>query len=106
MSDTPKLVYSDSFLRTLLGSVKSIAVVGASANRAPPRVHRHQVPDLQGLSRVPVNPGHAGGEILGQPAYARLADIPEPIDMVDIFRGPMRCRRSSMRRWRSTRSRR
>jgi hypothetical protein len=35
---------------------------------------------------IPVNPGHAGKEILGQKVYARLAEIPEPVDMVDIFR--------------------
>ena len=36
---------------------------------------------------IPVNPGQAGKEILGQKIYAKLADIPEPVDMVDIFRG-------------------
>jgi hypothetical protein len=35
---------------------------------------------------IPVNPGHAGKDLLGQKVYARLADIPEPVDMVDIFR--------------------
>jgi hypothetical protein len=35
---------------------------------------------------IPVNPGHVGKEILGQKVYAKLSDIPEPVDMVDIFR--------------------
>ena len=37
---------------------------------------------------IPVNPGQAGGDILGQPVYAKVGDIPEPVDMVDIFRAP------------------
>jgi predicted CoA-binding protein len=89
MSDMPKpLAYSDSFLRTLLGSVKSIAVVGASANRSRPVFIVTKFLISKGFRVFPVNPGHAGGEILGQTAYARLADIPEPIDMIDIFRRP------------------
>ena len=40
----------------------------------------------RGYRMIPVNPGQAGKEILGQKVYARLADIPEPVDMVDIFR--------------------
>jgi predicted CoA-binding protein len=40
----------------------------------------------RGYHMIPVNPGHAGREILGQKVYAKLADIPEPVDMVDIFR--------------------
>ena len=40
----------------------------------------------RGYRMIPVNPGHAGQELLGQKVYAKLADIPEPIDMVDIFR--------------------
>jgi predicted CoA-binding protein len=39
-----------------------------------------------GYHVIPVNPGQAGHEILGQPVYARLADIPEPVDIVNIFR--------------------
>jgi predicted CoA-binding protein len=40
----------------------------------------------RGYRMIPVNPGQAGKEMLGQKVYARLADIPEPVDMVDIFR--------------------
>ena len=87
MSETEKpLVYSDDFLRRLLGSVKSIAIVGASANRSRPVFIVTKFLISKGFQVFPINPGHAGGEILGQKAYARLADVPEPIDMVDIFR--------------------
>ena len=44
----------------------------------------------KGYTVIPVNPGQAGREILGQTAYAKLADIPEDIDMVDIFRASRR----------------
>ena len=40
----------------------------------------------RGYRMIPVNPGQAGKELLGQKIYGKLADIPEPIDMVDIFR--------------------
>lgn len=78
--------YSDRFLRTVLNSVKTIAMVGATANSSRPAylVLRYML--QKGYRVIPVNPGHAGREILGQKAYARLADIPFPIDMVDIFR--------------------
>ncbi|MCB1498878.1 MAG: CoA-binding protein [Bauldia sp.] len=82
------LDYPDTLLRKVLGSTKSIAIVGASANRARPVFIVTKYLISKGFRVFPVNPGHAGGEILGQPAYARLADIPEPIDMVDIFRRP------------------
>jgi predicted CoA-binding protein len=87
MSETPKpLHYSDDFLRRILGSVKTIAVVGASANRSRPVFIVTKFLISKGFRVFPVNPGHAGGEILGRPVYAKLADIPEPIDLVDIFR--------------------
>jgi predicted CoA-binding protein len=78
--------YPDAYLRDILTSVRTIAVVGAS-----PRPHRPSHGVMQFLQRhgyraIPVNPFAAGSEILGEKVYARLADIPEPIDMVDIFR--------------------
>lgn len=80
--------YSDRFLRTLLNSVKTVAMVGATANPSRPAYLVLRYLLQKGYRVVPVNPGHAGGEILGQKAYARLADIPFPVDMVDIFRKP------------------
>jgi predicted CoA-binding protein len=78
--------YSDAYLRDILTGVRTIAVVGAS-----PRPHRpsHGVMrylQRQGYRAIPVNPFAAGDSILGERCYAALADIPEPVDMVDIFR--------------------
>ncbi len=72
----------------LLERVKSIAIVGASPKPARPA---HQVQAFlqeRGYEVFPVNPGQAGGEILGRPAYARLAELPRPVDMIDVFRNP------------------
>jgi hypothetical protein len=77
---------SDDALRRILASARTIAVVGASPNPARP-VHAVMAYLIAAGYRVlPVNPGHAGGTIHGQPVYGRLADIPGPIDIVDIFR--------------------
>ena len=78
--------YSDAYLRDILTGVRIIAVVGAS-----PRPHRPSHGVMRFLQRhgyraIPVNPNAAGGDILGEKVYARLADIPGPVDMVDIFR--------------------
>ena len=78
--------YSDDLLQELLSGTRTIAMVGASANPARPSngVMRYLLD--HGFHVIPVNPGYAGAHILGQTAYGRLADIPEPIDIVDIFR--------------------
>ena len=55
---------------------------------------------------IPVNPGQAGKELLGQKVYAKLADIPEPIDMVDIFRASQHALPVVEEALRSSRSRR
>ncbi|WP_439628171.1 CoA-binding protein [Shinella sp.] len=78
--------YADSYIRHILKSVHTIAVLGASPNDGRPS---HGVMGFllgKGYRVFPVNPGHAGKTILGQTVYAHLADIPEPIDMVDVFR--------------------
>jgi predicted CoA-binding protein len=69
-----------------LRSTRLIALVGASPNPERPS-HRVMAFLLRkGYRVIPVNPGQAGKEILGQPVVGRLADIVEPIDMVDVFR--------------------
>jgi predicted CoA-binding protein len=76
----------DAALAALLRSAKTIAVVGASPNVTRP-VHGVMAYMIAaGYRVIPVNPGHGGREILGQRVYARLADVPEAIDIVDIFR--------------------
>lgn len=78
--------YPDYYLADILRATKVIALVGASPNPERPS-HRVMAFLLRkGYRVIPVNPGQAGKEILGQKVVARLADIDEPVDMVDVFR--------------------
>jgi predicted CoA-binding protein len=78
--------YPDSYIRGILNTVKTIAMVGASEKENRPSYFAFKYLLERGYRMIPVNPGHAGETMLGQKIYARLNDIPEPIDMVDIFR--------------------
>jgi len=78
--------YPDSYIRGILNTVKSIAMVGASEKENRPSYFAFKYLLERGYHMIPVNPGRAGETILGRKIYARLADIPEPVDMVDIFR--------------------
>jgi uncharacterized protein len=78
--------YDNAYIGGILNSVKTIAMVGASANDVRPSFFVLKYLLAKGFSVIPINPGQAGKEILGRMTYASLADIPEPIDMVDIFR--------------------
>ena len=78
--------YSDQYIRGILNTVKTIAMVGASENEIRPSYFVFKYLLERGYRMIPVNPGRAGHVLLGQRFYARLADIPEPIDMIDIFR--------------------
>ncbi|ESY72148.1 CoA-binding protein [Mesorhizobium sp. M0051] len=80
--------YDNTYIAGILNSVKTVAMVGASANDVRPSYFVLKYLLAKGFSVFPINPGQAGKEILGRMTYARLADIPEPIDMVDIFRAP------------------
>ena len=75
---------TDDDLRTLLTSATTIAMVGASANPEKPSYGIMQRMLAAGYRVIPVNPKEA--EVLGQKAYASLADIPDRIDIVDVFR--------------------
>jgi predicted CoA-binding protein len=79
--------YPDSYIRGILNTVKTIAMVGISPKENRPSYFAFKYLLERGYRMIPVNPGQAGKEILGQTCYASLADIPEPVDMVDIFRG-------------------
>lgn len=78
--------YDDAYIRDILTSVRTVAVMGASANPARPSFFVTKYLAERGFQVFPVNPGQAGKPIAGHMTFARLADIPEPIDMVDVFR--------------------
>ena len=78
--------YPDTYIRGILNTVKTIAMVGASEKQNRPSYFAFKYLLERGYKMIPVNPGHAGDQMLGQRIYARLADIPEPVDMVDVFR--------------------
>jgi predicted CoA-binding protein len=78
--------YPDDYIRGILRSVKTIAMVGSSANEVRPSFFVLKYLHQRGYRLFPINPGLAGKTIMGLPVYGRLADVPEPIDMVDIFR--------------------
>jgi uncharacterized protein len=79
--------YDNSYISGILNEVRTIAMVGASANDVRPSFFVLKYLLDKGYEVYPINPGQAGKQILGRMTYARLADIPVAIDMVDIFRG-------------------
>ncbi len=78
--------YSDAYIGGILRGCKTIAMVGASANWNRPSFFAMKYLQEKGYRIIPVNPGVAGQQILGETVYARLQDIPDKIDMVDCFR--------------------
>lgn len=78
--------YDDAHVRAILDNVHTVAMVGASANVIRPSYFVLKYLLEKGYRVIPVNPGLAGKEILGQSVHASLSDIPEPVDMIDIFR--------------------
>jgi len=78
--------YPDSYIRGILNTVKTIAMVGFSPKENRPSYFVFKYLMERGYRVIPVNPGHAGKEVLGQTIYSTLSEIREPIDMVDIFR--------------------
>lgn len=73
-------------LRRILKSCRTIAVVGLSAEWHRPSYFAAKYMQQHGYRVLPVNPRYAGQTILGEPCHARLADIAQPVDMVDVFR--------------------
>ena len=80
------MTYSDDFLRTILKRTKTVAVVGVSANQIRPSYYVARYLGLKGMRVIPVNPGLAGQTLLGETVYADVSDVPDDVDMVDIFR--------------------
>ena len=86
MTALDPIPYADAKLRRILSSVGTIALVGASTNWNRPSYFVMKYLQGKGYRVIPVNPGHAGKDLLGERVYASLREIPEKIDMVDIFR--------------------
>ncbi len=78
--------YPDAYLRDILGKVRTVAVVGASPRSGRPSHGVMAYLQRRGYRAIPINPNAAGQKIHGETCYATLADVPEPIDMVDVFR--------------------
>ena len=83
MSD---IVYDDDLIRRVLKDTRTIAMAGASPNWVRPSNFAMKYLQGNGYQVHPINPGHAGKEIWGRMTYASLAEVPGPIDMLDIFR--------------------
>jgi predicted CoA-binding protein len=78
--------YTDAYLKDVLNNTKTVALVGASPNWNRPSYFVMKYLQVKGYKVYPVNPRAAGETILDEPVYASLADLPETVDMVDIFR--------------------
>ncbi len=78
--------YDDAYISGILEEVRTVAIVGASANEVRPSFFVTKYLIDKGYAVFPINPGHAGREILGRMTYAKLADVPGAIDMIDVFR--------------------
>ena len=77
---------TNDLITGILETVTTIAMVGASNKPTRPSYQVMEFLQKQGFKVIPINPGQAGGEILGETVYASLEDAPGPYDMVDIFR--------------------
>jgi len=86
MSALDPIPYTDAKLRRILSTVRTIAMVGASSNWNRPSYFVMKYLQGKGYRVIPVNPTTAGTEQLGEPVYASLRDIPDPVDMVEVFR--------------------
>ncbi|MQX37493.1 O-acetylhomoserine aminocarboxypropyltransferase [Roseospira navarrensis] len=86
MTHQAALSYPDAQIRAILADVKTIAMVGTSANYNRPSYFVMKYLQEKGYRVIPVNPTQAGNTILGETVHASLADVPEPFDMVDVFR--------------------
>jgi len=78
--------YSDDYIAEILSSVQTFAFVGASANTSRPSYFAMKYLLGKDYKIIPISPGMAGKEILGQKVYGSRADVPSPVDVVDIFR--------------------
>jgi predicted CoA-binding protein len=85
-ADAPFLVYDDGFLRRILRETRTIAMVGASPDWVRPSNFAMKYLQGKGYRVIPVNPRAAGGVILGERVFAGLAEVPGPVQVIDVFR--------------------
>jgi predicted CoA-binding protein len=78
--------YNDAYIREILNTVKTVAMVGASPQNVRPSYFVFKYLAERGYDLIPINPGQVGKSLLGKPFIASLQEIGRPIDMVDIFR--------------------
>src|SRR5579863_2937824 len=86
MTAVDPIPYSDAKIRRILSTVRTIAMVGASSNWNRPSYFVMKYLQGKGYRVIPVNPGLAGQDLLGERVYASLRDIPDKVEMVDVFR--------------------
>jgi len=79
--------YTDAYIREILNTVKTVAMIGASPQNVRPSYFAFKYLSERGYDMIPVNPGQVGKSLLGKPFVKSLEDIDRPIDMIDIFRG-------------------
>jgi uncharacterized protein len=79
-------IYDNAYISDILNTVRTVAIVGASANDVRPSFFVTKYLIDKGFDVYPINPGQAGKEILGRMTYTQLSDVPVAVDMVDIFR--------------------
>ena len=84
MTETP----TDDLLRSILRISRTFACVGVSPNPVRPSHYVGRYLTLKGYRVIPVNPGQVGTKLWGVEVKARLSDVTEPVDVVDIFRNP------------------
>lgn len=78
--------YSDAYIRDILRDTRVFAMVGASTNWNRPSYFAMKYEIQKGYRVIPVNPGAAGQDLLGETVVARLGDITDPVDVVQVFR--------------------
>ena len=78
--------YSEKYIQEILQEVKTVAVVGASANHERDSYKVMESLIKHGYQIFPINPNEQGTFILGQLCNSNLSSVPEKIDMVDVFR--------------------
>ena len=88
MAGLEPIPYSDAKIRSILERVRTIAMVGASPNWNRPSYFVMKYLQGKGYRVIPVNPAIAGRTLQGEEVYASLGDIPDKVDMVDMFRAP------------------